>query len=156
MKVAIQGLGEVPTTVILVFEREKPDVSYVICSEYQLKHVAKDLNYVKSNEQVIREAAEKAGVEIVFKTCDVFDPSAVGECLGDILNKLNPKEDEVIVNYTGGTAVVRLILGTLGVVLSTVMKSKVIYAIKYPRGVDVSADHTEALKDIFERLKVIT
>jgi len=156
MKVAIQGLGEVPTTVTLVFEREKPDVSYIICSDYQLKHVAKDLNYTKNNEQVIKEAAEKAGIELVFKTCDVFDPSAVGECMGDILNKLNPKEDEVIVNYTGGTAVVRLLLGTMGVVLSTVMKVKVIYAIKYPRGVDLSVDHTDALKDIFQRLKIIT
>ncbi|MEW6222844.1 MAG: hypothetical protein AB1476_06040 [Candidatus Hadarchaeota archaeon] len=156
MKVAIQGLGEVPTTVMVVFEEEKPDISYVICSEYQLKHVAKMYGYTKTNEEIIQEAAAKAGVKLEFCVKDVFDPAVVGECLGEILNKLNPKEDEVIVNYTGGSAVVRLLLGTLGVVLSMVMKARVIYAIKYPHGVDVSADHTDALRDIFQRLKIIT
>jgi len=156
MKIAVQGLGTVPTTVIVVLEREKPDVSYVICSDYQLKHVAKDAGFKKSNEEVIKEKAEKLGCQVEFKVCDVFDPTAVGEVLGEILGGLDPKKDELVVNYTGGTAVVRLLLGTMGVVISNIMKGRVVYAIKYPGGLDVSRDHTEALKSIFERLRITT
>lgn len=156
MKVAVQGLGTIPTTVLLVLEREKPEVNYVICSDYQLKHVAKDAGFDKSNEEVIKEKAEKIGCHVEFKVCDVFDPTAVGEVLGDILGRLNPKEDEVVVNYTGGTAVVRLLLGTMGVVISNIMRGRVVYAVKYPGGFDVSRDHTEALKSIFERLRITT
>lgn len=39
MKIAIQGLGEVPNPVKLVLEEEKPDKSYVIASDYQLDYV---------------------------------------------------------------------------------------------------------------------
>lgn len=156
MKIAIQGLGEVPTTVLVVLEREKPEVSYIICSDYQLKHVAKDAGFDKSNEETIREKAEKLGCKVEFRVCDVFDPTSVGEILGEILAGLDPKKDEVVVNYTGGTAVVRLLLGTMGVVVSNIMKGRVIYAIKYPGGLDISRDHTEALKSIFERLRITT
>jgi homoserine dehydrogenase len=155
MKVAIQGLGEVPTTVIYILERERPEVSHVVCSDYQLKFVCKVAGYDKPNEEVIKEAAEKLGTKLVFHSCDVFNPSAVGEELGKILDEVDPKRDELVINYTGGSAVVKLLFGVVGVVLSSVMKAKVVYAIKYPEGIELSEDHTGVLKDIFKRLKVI-
>jgi hypothetical protein len=80
----------------------------------------------------------------------------VGEVLGNILSTLDSQRDEVIVNYTGGTAVVRLLLGTTGVVISNVMKAKVLYAIRYPESLEISEDHTEALRSIFEKLRITT
>jgi hypothetical protein len=154
MKVAIQGLGEVPTPVLLVLERERPEVTHVICSEYQLKHVAEAAGYTGSNEEVIKGKAKELGIEVVFHTCDVFNPSAVGDVLGRILEKLDSERDELVVNYTAGSAVVRLLLGTVGVVLSSITKAKVVYAVKYPGGLELSEDHTAVLKDIFKRLKI--
>jgi hypothetical protein len=148
MKVAIQGLGEVPTSVLLVLKRERPEITYVICSDYQLKYVAKRAGFDKSNEEVIKEAATKAKTKVIFRRCDVFDPSSVGKVLGDILDQLDPYKDEVVINYTGGTAVVRLLLGTLGMIISTTMNVKIIYAIKYRRGVEIAKDHTRVLRDI--------
>jgi homoserine dehydrogenase len=154
MKVAIQGLGEVPTTLVYILERERPEVSHVVCSDYQLKFVCKAAGYDKHNEEIIKEAGEKLGIKIIFHLCDVFNPSAVGEELGKILDEVDPKRDELIINYTGGSAIVKLLLGVVGVVLSTVMKARVVYAIKYPEGIELSENHTDVLKDIFKRLKV--
>ncbi|MFN4133288.1 MAG: hypothetical protein ACK4GQ_02835 [Candidatus Hadarchaeales archaeon] len=155
MKVAIQGLGEVPASVLLVLENEKPDISYIICSEYQLKHVATEAGYSKSNKELIDEAAQKLGVNVQYHLCDVFNPQEVGKVIGKILEKVDTKNDELIVNYTGGSAVVRLLLGTTGIISSTLMKAKVVYAIKYPGGIERTDDHTEVLKDIFKRLSII-
>ncbi len=154
MRVAIQGLGESPTTVLMVLEKERPNISHIICSDYQLKYVAKKAGMNRTNEEVINEVAKETGVDVKYHICDVFDPQSVGDILGEIIGKLNPKTDELVINYTGGTAVVRLLLGTMGVVISTVMKAKVIYAIKYPDGIEIAKDHTNVLNDIFERLKL--
>lgn len=150
MKVAIQGLGEVPTTVLLVLEREKPNVAHVICSNYQYRYVAKDAGFELPNGKMIREAANKLGIKIVFHRCDAFDPSKVGEILGGIVDKLDPEKDELIINYTGGTAVVRLLLGTLGILISAVVKTKLLYAIKYPDGVEILADHSQILRELHQ------
>ncbi len=154
MKIAIQGLGEIPTTVELVIERETPDISYVICSDYQMKYVAKRAGYGKPNEQVIKAAVRKGKTKVIFQKCDVFDPASVWEAIAKVLKEVDPKKDEVIVNYTGGSAVVRLLLGTLGVMLLTMMKGRILYAIRYPKGVELTTNHTEELKDIFRKLKV--
>lgn len=125
---------------------------YVICSDYQLKLVASTAGYKESNESVIRKAAEKVNVKLVFKKCDAFDPRAVGAAIGEILKHVE-KDDYIIVNYTGGSAVVRLLLGAVGVALTMFMKTKIIYSIDYPGGIKVAADHTEALKAIFRELR---
>lgn len=54
MKVLVQGLGEVPATIELALEKERPDVTYVVCSEYQLKKIASAAGYTEPNESVIR------------------------------------------------------------------------------------------------------
>jgi hypothetical protein len=152
LKVALQGLGEVPTPAKLTLEREKPDVMYVICSDYQLKLVASTAGFKESNESVIRKAAKKVKVKLVFKRCDTFDPRAVGVAIGEVLKNVE-KDDSIVVNYTGGTAVVKLLLGAVGVALTMFMKTKIIYSIDYPGGIKVAADHTKALKDIFRELR---
>lgn len=37
--IVIQGLGEHPAPLLLVLEKEEPDVSYVITTEYSFDHV---------------------------------------------------------------------------------------------------------------------
>ena len=60
MKIAVQGLGEIPTTVNLLLEREKPDISHVICSDYHLKYIAsRRANYKEPNKRVIEAVAKK-------------------------------------------------------------------------------------------------
>jgi hypothetical protein len=154
MKVAIQGLGEIPTTVELVLMREMPDVSYIICSDYQLKYIARRAGYDKPNEQVIKAAVKKTKTKVIFQKCDVFDPTSVWNAIAKVLKEINPKDDEMIVNYTGGSAVVRLLLGMLGVMLLAMMKGKILYAVRYLDGIELTANHTEELKEIFRKLKI--
>lgn len=84
MKIAISGLGEVPTTVKLVLENEKPDVMYLICSDYQLEHVATYAGYERPNETVVRAAAKEAGTKLVIRKCDVLDLEATCDVVGKI------------------------------------------------------------------------
>lgn len=148
MKVAIQGLGEVPKTIELVLRDEKPSRTYIIGSEYQFKYVASKAGYTKSNEEVVKEAAKKTGTEVVFCKCDVFDPKSVSETIRQILRKVDVKKDEILINYTGGSSVVRMLLGAIGVILAGFARVRLIYAIQYPKGVKVEADQTELLKEV--------
>jgi len=147
MKVAIQGLGEVPKTVEIVLRDEKPSRTYIIGSEYQFKYVASKWGYTKSNEEVVKEAAKKTGTEVIFCKCDVFDPRSVYECIKRALQHVDIKKDEIIINYTGGSAVVRLLLGTIGIMLSRFARVRILYAIEY-QDVKVGSDQTEALKEV--------
>ena len=151
MKVAIQGLGQAPATIESLLRKEKPDVTYIVCSDYQLDYVAKEAGYTKPNKDVITDVAKETKTRVIFRKCDVFDPAAVAETVADILREVKG-EDEVIVNYTGGSAVVKLMLGVLGVALSSLVGSRVVYMVRYPSGFEVTADHTEVLRDIFKKL----
>jgi hypothetical protein len=151
MKVAIQGLGEVPTTVKLVLEKEKPDIMYVICSDYQLGVIATNAGYTERNEAVVRAAAKEAGTKLVIKRCNVFDVEEIGDVLGEILQEIKGA-DEIIVNYAGGSACLKVMLGITGVVLSRLMRARLLYAIEYPNDVKIVEDHTQALKEIFKQL----
>jgi hypothetical protein len=148
MKVLIQGLGEVPTTVEIALAKEKPDITYVMCSDYQLSysHPA----YKKSNKDVITEAAKKTNTKIVFNKCNVFEPKSIHDCLTNILHKVDISKDEIVINYTGGSAPVRLFLGVVGVQLSKFSpKTKIIYAINYKKeGLGITDNHTEKLKEL--------
>jgi hypothetical protein len=154
MKVLIQSFGETPATVLSVLERERPEVSHVICSAYQLRSVAGWAGFNKPNEEVVRETAEKFGTRVIFHTCDVFDPSEVGDELRKILEGVDSEKDELVIDYTGETAVVGLLLGALGVVVSILMKAKVSYAIGPPEWLGLPKDPIDALRDIFQRLKM--
>jgi len=148
MKVAIQGLGEVPATIELVLKKEKPDITYIICSDFQLKYIATQAGYKKANERVIKDAAKKVGTKVIFYKCDVFDPKSISETVRQILQKIDIKKDEIIVNYTGGSSVVRLLLGTIGIMLAGFARVKLIYAIQYPKGIKIETDQTEVLKEV--------
>lgn len=149
MKVAIQGLGEVPATIELVLEKEKPNITYILTSDFQTKYIASHAGYKKANEVVIKEAGERTGAKIVFKECDCFDPKSVAETITGVLQEIEIERDEIIINYTGGTAVVRLLLGATGFMLSGFANVRLVYAIRYPKGPNITSDQTDVMKEVF-------
>jgi homoserine dehydrogenase len=152
MKIAIQGLGEVPATIEFLLEREKPEVTYILCSDYQMNHVASSAGYEKSNKDVIESAAKKTKTKVIFQKCDVFDPRSIGEAFGKIIKEIKP-EDEIIINYTGGSAAVKMLLGAAAVVLSKFMpRTRIVYALRYKGGIEKYVDHTDELREIFKQL----
>lgn len=152
MKVLIQGLGEVPATIELALEEEKPDTTHIICSEYQASYVARKAGYKRSNKTVIEKAAKKANAKLVFHICDTFDPKSVSETFGEIVAEIGAG-DNIVINYTGGTALVRLLLGAMGIYLSGAFPAKVVYSVRYRKGIKKFADQTEELKGIFKQLQ---
>jgi len=147
MKVLIQGLGEVPIPITLSLRKLKPDIAYILCSEYQLNYVHP--KFEKPNRDVIAEAARKLRINLVFKRCNVFNPKSIRDCLVDILKCHNVFEDELMFNYTSGSAPVRLFLGVLGVQLSHyTKKSHVYYTIHYNKEkVKIVKDHGGPLRE---------
>lgn len=152
MKVLIQGLGEVPTTAEFALEKEKPDVTNVICSKFQMNHVASEVGYTQPNKAVIERATKRAKSKLVWKICDNFDVKSLERCIGEIFKGIK-RTDEVVINYTGGAASVRLLLGLSGIILSKKYKVKLVYAVRYKAGTEVYLDQTADLKEIFSRLK---
>ncbi|KXB04897.1 hypothetical protein AKJ35_00640 [candidate division MSBL1 archaeon SCGC-AAA833F18] len=151
-KIAIQGIGEHPAPVIFVIEKEEPDVSYVLTSDYSYDHVDGEGGFDKSSGEAIADAAEKIGTEVKFMKCDTFDPEEIGEKIGEILGGLDP-DDEVIINYTAGSATIKIILGATAVAISRFMENlRIVYAIKYPDGTEKYLDQTEALGKLFTQL----
>lgn len=57
--IAIQGLGEHPAPVLFLLEKEQPDISYIITSEYSYKHTDKEGGYDKPNNELVKETAKK-------------------------------------------------------------------------------------------------
>jgi len=151
MKVLIQGLGEVPTTIEFALEKEKPDLTYILCSEYQMQIVASHAGYSETNEAAIKKAAEKTNTKVLFQKCDVFNPKSVGDAIAGIIKQLNPA-DEIVINYTGGAASVKLLLGATAVVMSRFLPIRIIYALRYKGGIEKYEDQTEQLKEIFKNL----
>lgn len=151
MKVLIQSLGEVPATIELALEKEKPDITYIICSDYQLKNVASAAGYKKSNEVVIKKAAERTGAKVVFQVCDTLEPKSISKAIGEVIEQIKP-DDDVAINYTGGTAGVKLLLGATAVVLSRILPIRIIYSVRYKGGIEVFKDQTEELREIFKKL----
>jgi len=151
VKVLIQSLGEVPATIELALEKEKPDITYIICSDYQMKNVASSAGYKKSNEEVIKNAAEKTGTKVVFQICDTLEPKSISKAIGDVIKKIKP-EDQVTINYTGGSAGVKLLLGATAVVLSRILPIRIIYSVRYRKGIEVFKVQTDELREIFKQL----
>ena len=147
MRVLIQGLGEIPIPITLSLKKLKPDVAYILCSEYQLNYVHP--KFEKSNRDVITETARRLRINLIFKRCDVFNPKSIRDCLIDILKRHNIFDDELMFNYTSGSAPVRLFLGVLGVQLSNyTRKSHVYYTIRYDKEkVQIVKNHGGALRE---------
>ncbi|MDI6820340.1 MAG: hypothetical protein QMC89_05500 [Candidatus Hodarchaeaceae archaeon] len=151
MKILIQGLGEVPIPIELALKKEKPDVTYILCNKYQMKNVAKSAGYKKSSSAVIEEVAKKTGTKVVFQLCDIFSLQSVSDAIGQVIKQVKPN-DEVVINYTGGAASVKLLLGATAVVLSRFLSIKIIYALRLDDGKEVVRDQTEELQEIFKQL----
>jgi len=151
VKVLIQSLGEVPATIELALEKEKPDITYIICSDYQMKNVASSAGYKRSNEEVIKNAAEKTGTKVVFQMCDTLEPKSISKAIGDVIKQIKP-EDQVTINYTGGSAGVKLLLGATAVVLSRILPIRIIYSVRYRKGIEVFKVQTDELREIFKQL----
>jgi len=151
VKVLIQSLGEVPATIELALEKEKPDITYIISSDYQLKDVASKHGYKKSNEEIIKKAAEKTHTKVVFQICDTLDPKSISEAIGKVIKQIKP-DDDVTINYTGGTAGVKLLLGATAVVLSKILPLRIIYSVRYKKGIEVFKVQTDELREIFKQL----
>jgi hypothetical protein len=149
VKVAIQGLGEVPATIELVLEKEKPEITYILTSDFQLKYIASHAGYKKANEDLIKEVGKRTGTKVVFKECDCFDPKSVAKAITEVLQEIDVEKDEMIINYTGGTAVVRLLLGATGFMLSGFADVRLVYAIRYPKGPTITSDQTDVIKEVF-------
>ena len=64
MKVLIQGLGEVPATIEFALEKEKPDVTYIICSDYQKKNVASAGGYTEPSSIVVEKKAKETNTKV--------------------------------------------------------------------------------------------
>jgi len=151
VKVLIQSLGEVPATIELALEKEKPDITYIICSDYQMKNVASSAGYKKSNEEIIKNAAGKTGTKVVFQICDTLEPKSISKAIGDVIKQIKP-EDQVTINYTGGSAGVKLLLGATAVVLSRILPIRIIYSVRYRKGIEVFKVQTDELREIFKQL----
>lgn len=151
MKILIQGLGEVPIPVELALKKEKPDVTYILCSKYQMKNVAKSAGYKKPSSAVIEGTAKKTGTKVVFQLCDIFSPQSVSDAIGQVIKQVKPN-DEVVINYTGGAASVKLLLGATAVVLSRFLPIRIIYTLRLDDGREVVRDQTEELQEIFKQL----
>ncbi len=116
-----------------------------------MKIVATHAGFTETNEIIVRRAAEKTNTKVVFQTCDIFDVKSVGTAIADVIKQVKP-EDEVVINYTGGAASVKLLLGATAVVLAQFLPIRIIYALRYKGGVEKYEDQTDALKEIFKQL----
>lgn len=151
VKILIQSLGEVPATIEFAIEKEKPDVTHIICSEDLMKNIPSIAGYTESSQIVIERAAKKCGTKVVWEKCDIFDMRSVGDAIGKVVKEINPKDD-VVINYTGGAASVKLLLGASAMALSKHVPIRIIYALRYKGGTEVFKDQTAELKTIFKQL----
>ncbi|MDI6643173.1 MAG: hypothetical protein QMD95_03885 [Candidatus Hodarchaeaceae archaeon] len=151
MKVLIQGLGEVPATIEYALEKERPDLTHIICSEFQMKNVASAGGYTEPSQVVVERAARKYNTKVIWQTCDIFDIRSVGEAISRVFREIKP-DDEIVINYTGGAASVKLLLGASAVVLSRMLPIRIVYALRYKGGIEVYKDQTDELKAIFKQL----
>ncbi len=151
MKIAILTLGFHPRPVEHILFTEQPDECHVIASEEGLSYIASEHGYIKPNSTVIKEAARRTQSKIRFYKCDPFDPESVGDALSKALAQITI-DDEVIINYSGGTQAMSFVLGSVALVLTRIMPVRVLYSIRTSDGKEKIFDHTQTLRDLFRKL----
>lgn len=151
MKVAILTLGFHPRPVEHILASYQPNECHVVASEEGLGYVASEHGYKKPNSTVLKEAARRARCELHLYRCDPFDPESVGYALSKILEQINI-EDEVVINYSGGTQAMSFVLGSVALLLTRIMPLRVLYSVRTPKGKEKIFDHTAALKDLYRKL----
>jgi hypothetical protein len=135
--------------------KKKPDICFLVASKNGLEYVAEEHGYKKPNSAVIREATRKVGCKTHVIECDdPFDPESIGDALGQVLERLR-SDDEVIINYSGGTQAMSLVLGSIAVVLSRIMSIQIIYSTARPGRKEEILDHSKELRELFRKLHEI-
>lgn len=83
--------------------------------------------------------------------CNPFDIDSIRNAFGGVIQKLRP-DDEVVINYAGGTHTMSLVMGAVAVLLSRVTPIRIVYSTRTPDGKESLLDHTEPLGDFFGTL----
>jgi hypothetical protein len=151
MKVAILTLGFHPRPLEHIILTQRPKECHVVTSEEGLSYIASERGYTKPNSTVLKEAARRVRCKLNLYRCDSFDPESIGDAISKILEKIK-SDDEVTINYSGGTQAMSLVLGSVAVVLTRIMPVRVLYSTRSPGGKEKIFDHTQALRDFFHRL----
>ncbi len=151
MKVAILTLGFHPRPVEHIMLTQKPKACHVVASEDGLNYIASEHGYTKPNSTVLKETARRVRCKLSLYRCDPFDPESIGDALSKILEKIKP-DDEVTINYSGGTQAMSLVLGSVAIVLTRIMPVRVLYSTRSLSGREKIFDHTQALRDLLRKL----
>jgi hypothetical protein len=151
MKVAILTLGFHPRPLEHILLTQKPNECHLIASDEGLRHIASDHGYTKRNSVVLKSAAKRVRCRLKIYRCDPFDPESIGDALSRIIKKID-LDDDVMINYSGGTQAMSLVLGSVAIILSRMMPVKVLYSTRAPGGKEKIYDHTKVLKKIFKKL----
>ena len=150
-KISVLTLGFHPRPLEHIILTQRPKECHVVASEEGLRYVASEHGYTKPNSVVLKEAASRARCKLHLYKCDPFDPESIGDALGRILERVK-LDDEVTINYSGGTQAMSLVLGSVAIVLARIMPVRVLYSTRAPGGREKIFDHTQALKELFRRL----
>jgi hypothetical protein len=154
MKVAILTLGFHPRPLEHVLLTQKPNECHIIASEDGLRYIASEHGYTKQNLIVLKSVARRIRCKLHVYRCDPFDPASMGDALSKILKKIN-LDDDVTINYSGGTQAMSLVLGLVSIFLSRMMPVKVLYSTQAPGGKEKIYDHTKVLNELFSKLDEI-
>jgi hypothetical protein len=103
---------------------------------------------------VLTSAAKRARCKLNIYPCDPFDPESIGNALGKILKKIDI-DDDLAINYSGGTQAMSLVLGSVAIILSRIMPVQVLYSTRTLGGKEQIFDHTRVLKKLFMKLDEI-
>lgn len=149
--VAILTLGFHPRPLEHIIEIKKPNICFVVSSDNGLNHVATEHGYDAANSVVLKRAAAKTKCKLNIVKCDPFDPESIGDALGQVLEQLK-SDDQLLINYSGGTQAMSLVLGSVAIVLSRIMSIQILYSTRTPGGKEKILDHSKELRELFHRL----
>jgi len=154
MKVTILTLGFHPRPLEHILLSQKPNECHLIASDDGLKYIASEHGYTEQNSVVLKSVAKKVRCKLNVYRCDPFNPESIGDALSKILKKIDI-DDDVTINYSGGTQAMSLVLGSIAVILSRIMPVRVLYSTRTPGGKEKIYDHTKVLKELFRKLDEI-
>ncbi|MFW6007797.1 MAG: hypothetical protein ACOCP8_00920 [archaeon] len=152
-KVLFTGLGSTPEPVIEAISQENYKEVFIFCSEYQMEHISEKTNHSQNNEDVIRESVAGDKINLSFITCDVFTPENIFDIIFDVIQEKISEEKSIIINYSAGSAPVRLVLTLISLYGSKKYEDiDLKYIINY-EDLNVSSSHLNEYKSIINKLK---
>jgi hypothetical protein len=154
MKVVILTLGFHPRPLEHILLSQKQDECHLIASDNGLKYIASEHGYTERNSVVLESVAKRVGCKLHIYRCDPFNPKSIGDALSKILKKID-LDDDVTINYSGGTQAMSFVLVSVAVILSRIMPVRVLYSTRAPGGKEKIYDHTKVVKALFRKLDEI-